>query len=181
MRGLKHRTVRTLQAAYVRLSSAPGGQTWHSTRLDRVLPPCHPLHQSTPEDRTGWKRQKGFLEGTEVSKDEIISMSRHIPKEEIGPMSRAHPLDLGAVGPCLHRPPALVWKLLKRYPDYSQKGCRGSGQFPKASHEADSQLTWLLATVCLAPHVATFCGSHSLSPHQGLSKGTGLPLPGPTC
>lgn len=42
-----------------------------------ILPQLHPLHQSTREertgqDRTGWERQRGFLEGTEVSKDEII-------------------------------------------------------------------------------------------------------------
>lgn len=78
-------------------------------------------------------------------------MSRQIPNEEIGPMTRAYPLDLGAAGPCLHSPPGLLWKFPKLYPDHSQKGFGDSGQSPEAAHEVDSQLTWFLATPYLTP------------------------------
>ena len=44
-----------------------------------ILPQLRLLRQSTREDRTGWERQKGFSEGTEVSKDEIMAVPHQIP------------------------------------------------------------------------------------------------------
>jgi len=56
-----------------------------------ILPQLRLLRQSTREDRTGWERQKGCSEGTEVSKDEIISMPHQIPIKGLSRRKRGYP------------------------------------------------------------------------------------------
>lgn len=128
-----------------------GCSTAHRRRANRVFLPIHQLSYlnvilviSLPE-RTGqdkMEKTERFLEGTEISKDEIISTTDHIPKTESNHYQQG---TLSSVRRCQALSPVLIGCLFFVLQDHTERRQeelegRALGQPPEDTHEVSNWL-----------------------------------------